>query len=184
MAIASTPRGGGGLNACLQSRILNKYLSDCCRPKISGTNGALIILGEGCKRQMLSAVAALLLAMLWLPCQAQSIDPSRRVTWHCWLGQDAHYSIHCLEVEGDDAIESDAPAATIFDTDRPHRELLAEIPSLAWLAIMDPAAYGGRLILIPLYNYPFSMERVSLLARSVLCGRDPLCSVRFEAAAP
>lgn len=136
------------------------------------------------RKKKLSALAALLLALSWNPGHAQNVAATRWITWHCWLGQDAHYSIHCLEVEGDDAIDLVTPAAEIFDTDDVHRDLLAGIPGIAWQASVDPAAYGGRLVLIPLYNYPFSMERVSLLARSVLCGRDPLCSVRFKTPAP
>jgi len=38
------------------------------------------------------------------------------------------------------------------------------------------------LWLIPLYNAPFDMERVTQLARSVMCGRDPRCSVQLETA--
>lgn len=131
----------------------------------------------------LSAVVALLLALAWQGVAAQRIEPTLVIEWQCWLGKDALYSIHCLDVGNTDLLAVDAPAGARFDPQRFRSDLLTRggPPNLARLVRADAATYGGRLWLIPLYNAPFDMERVTQLARSVMCGRDPHCSVYFEA---
>lgn len=136
------------------------------------------------RKRWLSAVVALLLALPWYVVEAQDIDPMPWIAWHCWLGKDPLFSIHCLDVGGSDTLAVDAPASAPLDPQRFRHDLLAggAAPNLARLVRADTAAYGGRLWLIPLYNLPFDMERVTQLARSVMCGRDPRCSVHFETA--
>lgn len=136
------------------------------------------------KKRWLSAVAALLLALPWHVVAAQDADSAPLIAWQCWLGKDAQVSIHCLHVGGSDTLAEDAHAGAPFDPQRFGRDLLAggAAPNLARLVRADAATYGGRLWLIPLYNYPFNTERVVQLARAVVCGRDPHCNVHFETA--
>lgn len=142
--------------------------------------------GVDYRKRWLSVVVALPLASPWCASQAQNIDPTPLIAWHCWLGKDPLYSIHCLDVEGSDPLVVDAPASALLDPEHFRHDLLtgASAPNIAQLVRADSTTGGGRLRLIPLYNYPFDMERVMLLARSVMCGRDPHCSVHFGTAAP
>lgn len=139
-----------------------------------------------CKKRWLAAVAALLWALPWRVVEAQEADPAPLIAWHCWLGKDPLFSIHCLDLGDRDALAADASAGAPLDPQRLRRDLLAgEAPhNIVRLVRTDAATYGGRLWLIPLYNLPFDMERVGQLARAVMCGRDPHCSVHFETAAP
>lgn len=135
-------------------------------------------------KRWLSVVIALLSVSPWHVAAAQNNDPTSLIAWQCWLGKDPLYSIHCLDVRDSDMLAVDAPAGAPFDPQRFRRDLLAggAAPNLARLVRADAAAYGGRLWLIPLYSAPFDMERVTQLARSVMCGRDPRCSVQLETA--
>lgn len=134
------------------------------------------------RKRWLSAVVALQLALPWHVAEAQNNDPTPLIAWQCWLGNDLLYSIHCVDVGDSDRLAVNASASAPLDPQRFRRDLLAGggAPNLARLVRADAATYGGRLWLIPLYNLPFDMERVAQLARSVMCGRDPRCSVHFE----
>lgn len=136
------------------------------------------------RTRRLSAIVALLSALPWHVVAAQNNDPTPLIAWHCWLGKDSPFSIHCLDVGDRDTLTVNAPTGAFLDPQRFRRDLLAggAAPNLARLVRADAAAYGGRLWLIPLYNLPFDMERVMQLARSVMCGREPHCSVHFETA--
>ena len=134
------------------------------------------------RKRWLSAAVALLAALPWRVVEAQDIDPTPLIAWQCWLGKDPQYSIHCLDVGDSNLLAVDAPASARFDPQRFRSDLLTGggPPNLARLVRADAATYGGRLWLIPLYNAPFDMERVTQLARAVMCGRDLHCSVHFE----
>lgn len=128
------------------------------------------------------AGVALLSALAWHVVVAQEIDPTLVIEWRCWLGKDPQYSIHCRDVGESDMRAVDATAGAPFDPQRFRRDLLTggAAPNLTRLVRADAATYGGRLWLIPLYNFPFDMERVTQLARSVMCGRDQHCRVQFD----
>lgn len=134
------------------------------------------------RKRWLSGVVALLSALSWHVVEAQDADPTPLIAWQCWLGKDPLFSIHCLDVGDRDMLAVNAPASAPLDPQRFRRDLLVGggAPNLARLVRADAASYGGRLWLIPLYNAPFDMERVTQLARSVMCGRGPRCSVHFE----
>lgn len=136
------------------------------------------------RKRWVAGVVALLSALPWQVVEAQSSDPMPLIAWQCWLGNDALYSIHCRDVGDSDLLAVDARGGAPVDSQRFRRDLLAggAAPNLARLVRADAATYGGRLWLIPLYNAPLDMERVTQLARAVMCGRDPRCSVHFEAA--
>lgn len=134
-------------------------------------------------KRCLSAIVALLSALSWHAAEAQDIDTTPLIAWQCWLGKDPLYSIHCLDIGDSDVLAKDTDASAPVDPQRFRRDLLAGgAPNLARLMRADAATYRGRLWLIPLYNLPFDMQRVAQLARSVMCGRDPRCSVHFETA--
>lgn len=138
------------------------------------------------RKRGLCGFAVLLLAFPWFPSLGQSIEPTPLIEWHCWLGKDAYYSIHCFDIGDIAAADFNMFAGAPLDPQRFHRDLRSDIssPNVARLTHEDAAMYGGRLWLIPLYSYPFDMEKVKFLARPVMCWRDPRCSVRFEPAAP
>lgn len=135
-------------------------------------------------KRWVAVVVALLLALPWHAVEAQDIDPTPLIAWQCWLGKDRLSSIHCVDVGDSDVLAVNASAGAPLDPQRFRRDLLAGegAPNLARLMRADAATYRGRLWLIPLYNLPFDMERVAQLARAVMCGRDPRCSVHFETA--
>ena len=145
-----------------------------------------MICGMDAGKRWLLAAAVLLVALPLRLAVAQAVDPTPWVTWQCWLGNGPQYSVRCLHLDDIDRLADDTAAGAAPDPRSLRRDLLLNgaAPNLARLIREDPAHYGGRLWQIPLYNYPFDMERVSQLARSVMCGRDPYCSVRFQHISP
>lgn len=134
------------------------------------------------RKRWLLAVVALLSLLPWHVAVAQNLDPTLVIEWQCWLGKDPQFSIHCVDVGDSDLLAVDGPVGAPFDPQRFRSDLLTGggPSNLVRLVRADAATYGGRLWLIPLYNAPFDMERVTQLARSVMCGRDLHCRVHFE----
>lgn len=139
-------------------------------------------MGMGMKRcgVCLALCAMMLLAWPAHSVYGQSIEPPRMLQWHCWMVTEPQFNIVCVD-EGGDGMASGTPGAEpVID----ERQLRSSAPGndVSTLTRSNPAEYLGRIWTIPLFNLPFDIARVSLLARSVMCGRDPLCAVRMDGA--
>ncbi len=138
-------------------------------------------------RRWLWPVSILFLALFPGTGWAQGAEPAPMIDWRCWVGRDALYSIHCLNFGVPIFVEAGMPVRNDARVpDRFRRDLFAAgaSPNLARLVRADPEAYDGRVWLIPLYTAPIDMEHVRLLARSVMCGRDPRCVVHLSNTPP
>lgn len=93
--------------------------------------------------------------------------------WACWYAP-ANLSVQCLLSRSPtDAL--DARAAEVASTiDR-------RLPKLVRVIWGSPEQLAGKRISIPLMSVPFEMDFVRLLAKSVMCGSRPDCSIHFDA---
>ena len=146
------------------------------------------MLGVISSEHWIAAASAMVMVLASHTCRGDSIGTAPLIAWSCWLGSDSRYSIHCLN-DGEPILPAATPARNLTAGPEHFRQDLfaaGAAPNLARLVRTDPAAYDGRLWLIPMFAAPFDVEHVRLLARSVMCGSDPRCTVQFldTAAAP
>lgn len=93
--------------------------------------------------------------------------------WACWYNPEA-LAIRCLLAQAPQAgaVERDAAAEEAYDP------RMSELVRTIW---GNPERLSGRQISIPLWTPPTEMERVQILAESVMCGTRPACTVSFDA---
>lgn len=93
--------------------------------------------------------------------------------WACWY-ESANLSVQCLLSQTPNQ-GLDVRAAEVAGTiDR-------RLPKLVRVIWGSPEQLAGSRISIPLMSIPFEMEYVRLLAKSVMCGARPDCSIHFDA---
>jgi hypothetical protein len=93
--------------------------------------------------------------------------------WACWYSPVA-MSVQCLLSRTPQADHEMRAAQVAATADRRLSTLVRTI----W---GSPEKLAGDHISIPLMSQPFEMEFVQQLARSVMCGGRPDCSVHFDA---
>lgn len=92
--------------------------------------------------------------------------------WACWYAS-ANLTIQCL-LKSPPLAGSELRAAEVASSiDR-------RLPALVKTIWGSPEKLSGRHIAIPLMSTPFEMDFVALLAKSVMCGTRPDCSVDFD----
>jgi hypothetical protein len=94
-------------------------------------------------------------------------------TWLCWLHADSLRAVCTLPglAAGNNAAGQE-PHAARADTMKP-RQLMHGIRDRT-------ALLAGQPVYVPLHNVPFDSASVGVLARSVLCGNDTACDVRYH----
>ena len=120
----------------------------------------------------------LLFAPIWALADAAPLE----ARWICWIGVRDDYHIHCLR-ESDPVLEDvDESLREPYDDGRMLGEFFAAgKPRNVTRVVRDaPARYQGILWSIPLYSMPFDPQEVALLARTIMCGTDTLCTVEMN----
>lgn len=93
--------------------------------------------------------------------------------WACWYSP-AQLTIQCLlaRAPSNGHIQRAAEVASRIDR---------RLPALVKMIWGSPEQLAGTHISIPLMSVPFEMKFVGVLAKSVMCGSRPDCSVHFDA---
>jgi len=105
---------------------------------------------------------------------AASLTAPETLRWRCWYDQSVHIS--CLI----EYLAETAPDANTRNPYTPDENLPPVIRSLR----TNPENFRQRIIRIPLHAPPVEMEFAARLARAVVCGSRPGCSVHFTASPP
>jgi hypothetical protein len=98
------------------------------------------------------------------PARAAFAQSASITTWVCWY--DGEASVRCRLRPAPSHVDTSSPAAT------------GQVQSLFRALGEDPSDAEGPIV-IPLHTIPYDMEFVRELAQSVMCGRNPLCSIAF-----
>lgn len=92
--------------------------------------------------------------------------------WACWYSP-ANLTVQCLLSKSPSAGLEVRAAEVAHSIDR-------RLPALVRTIWGSPEQLAGARIDIPLMTIPFEMDFVRLLAKSVMCGSRPDCSLHFD----
>jgi hypothetical protein len=132
-------------------------------------------------------LAAPLLGFLSFSASAQAPAEPQPITWSCQMVVSARPAFLCVE-----SAESGAVQATELRIDPPPASYTADLfaseagANITRLTRTRPDVYAGRAWSVPLFSPVIDEALGRQLAASVMCGREPLCTVEVlpSAAAP
>lgn len=116
-------------------------------------------------------------AMMSGPVRSQALPPGLAVTWRCWYaaGESPWLACEFLETETSIEIDDADPAPDIATP--PAANPGPRLPAIVRIIRERPAFFRDKRVFIPLYTHPIEMARAERLARAVLCGARPGCTV-------
>lgn len=141
-------------------------------------------MGSARRRSLPGLCVGLLLLFPGQPVRGEESGSEPVITWICWMTSERMFAINCIREQSLEMNPVESRQQPEFDTRQYLRDLFTpgEPRNLTRLVRANPAAYGNLVWQIPLWGPPFNMGDVILLARSVMCGRDVQCVVKFEPA--
>lgn len=134
------------------------------------------------RKRLLGLCLVLALLVFDQPARAQDAAGEFIITWICRLASERTFTIQCVREQTPPMNPAELRQRPEFDTQQYLRDLFAPAQprNITHLVRTNPLAYDGRIWRIPLFGPPIDMEDVQLLARSVMCGRDRQCVVKFD----
>jgi hypothetical protein len=133
------------------------------------------------------ALLALIVGIGCLVGEGRAAESPVRISWYCWLAGDSQNIVQCVSDTDAGFVEASLGlSAEITDGQLLQRDLFARgaSPNLTRLVRTNPSAYGDRIWTIPLLGPALEMEHVQRLARAIMCGAEPVCSVRLGRFSP
>jgi len=124
----------------------------------------------------------LLLFLFSVPFTKAQQIPAEPILWHCWLGAQDDYNIHCVR-ETDPLTDSSTEIASApYDDEKMRREFFApgKPKNVARLVRDSRDGYQSILWSIPLFYLPTDQESVKMLAETIMCGSDNDCTVSLD----
>lgn len=142
------------------------------------------------KATMLTLSAAVLCNLFAVSAQAVELPAYKDMAYRCWLDEQVVVSLKCVNDPFVRASQSLSP--TFVDNINMDSEdavfLLQDMLSAgqftqaARMFEQNPMAFGEKVWEITLYNKPFDMRDVEILAKDAMCRNSPSCRVSVSGA--